>query len=197
MAYPKYPKTFKKEIKIGDKNITVEIGKFSEQVSAAVLVTAGETTVHTTVALGRKVNLGYFPLSVEFIEKLYSAGIIKGSRWVKRDGRPSDDVILKARVIDRTLRPLFPEGITNEVQIVNTVFSYDGENDPDMLGLLGSAIGLAVSEIPFEGPIAGLRLGYGKEDGKFVFNPTNEERAASDLDLIVSGHHMSVESRRS
>ena len=172
---------------IGGKEITVEIGKFTEQASAAVLVTCGETTVHTTIALGRKVDLGYFPMSVEFVEKLYAAGIIKGSRWVKRDGRPSDDVILKARVIDRTLRPLFPEGITNEVQIVNTVFSYDEENDPDMLGLLGSAIGLAVSEIPFDGPVAGLRLGYRKEDGEFMLNPTNTEREISDLDLIVSG----------
>ncbi len=172
---------------IGGKEITVEIGKFTEQASAAVLVTCGETTVHTTIALGRKVDLGYFPMSVEFVEKLYAAGIIKGSRWVKRDGRPSDDVILKARVIDRTLRPLFPEGITNEVQIVNTVFSYDEENDPDMLGLLGSAIGLAVSEIPFDGPVAGLRLGYRKEDGEFMLNPTNTERETSDLDLIVSG----------
>src|SRR3990172_11598254 len=187
MAYPKYPKTFKKKLKIGDKDVTVEIGRFSEQVSAAVLVTCGETTVHTTVALGRKVDIGYFPLGVEFAEKLYSAGIIKGSRWVKRDGRPSDDVILKARVIDRTLRPLFPDGITNEVQIVNTVFSYDEENDPDMLGLLASAIGLAVSEIPFDGPIAGLRIGFQKETGNFMFNPTNTEREISDLDLIVSG----------
>src|SRR3972149_12174719 len=85
MAYPKYPKTFKKDLKIGDKTVTVEIGRFSEQVSAAVLITCGETTVHTTVALGRKVDIGYFPLSVEFSEKLYAAGIIKGSRWVKRE----------------------------------------------------------------------------------------------------------------
>jgi polyribonucleotide nucleotidyltransferase len=192
MAYPKYPDTFTKKFKLNGKEITIEIGKFSEQVSAAVLVTCGETTVHTTVALGRKVDIGYFPLGVEFIEKLYSAGIIKGSRWVKRDGRPSDDVILKARVIDRTLRPLFPDGVTNEVQIVNTVFSYDEENDPDMLGLLGSAIGLAVSEIPFDGPIAGLRIGYRKEDGQFMFNPTNTERKESDLDLIVSGRGDSI-----
>jgi polyribonucleotide nucleotidyltransferase len=187
MAYPSYTKTYKKTLSINGKEISIEIGRFSEQVSAAVLITCGETTVHTTVALGRKVDLGYFPLSVEFAEKLYAAGIIKGSRWVKRDGRPSDDVILKARVIDRTLRPLFPEGITNEVQIVNTVFSYDEENDPDMLGLLGSSIGLAVSEIPFDGPIAGLRIGFVKETGKFLLNPTNTERKTSDLDLVVSG----------
>ncbi|GIK84306.1 MAG: polyribonucleotide nucleotidyltransferase [Patescibacteria group bacterium] len=187
MSYPTYPNTYKKEFQIGDKTVTVEVGKFSEQASAAVLVTCGDTVVHSTVALGRKVNLGYFPLSVEFAEKLYSAGIIKGSRWVKRDGRPLDDVILKARVIDRSLRPMFPEGLTHEVQIINTVFSYDGQNDPDMLGLLGSAIGLSISEIPFEGPIAGLRIGYNKESGQFMTNPTHDERDNSDLDLIVAG----------
>lgn len=192
MSYPTYPDSFKRDIQIGDKTVTIEVGKFSQQVSAAVLVTCGETIVHTTVALGRKVNLGYFPLSVEFQEKLYAGGIIKGSRWVKRDGRPSDDVILKARVIDRSLRPLFADGITNEVQVINTVFSYDGENDPDMLGLLGSAIALQISEIPFDGPLAGVRIGFSKETGEFVFNPTHTERDASDLDLIVAGTGESV-----
>jgi polyribonucleotide nucleotidyltransferase len=190
--YPQYTDTYKKVIKVGDKDVTIEIGKFSEQVSAAVLVSCGETVVHTTVALGRKVNLGYFPLSVEFVEKLYSAGIIKGSRWVKRDGRPSDDVILKARVIDRSLRPLFPSGVTHEVQIINTVFSFDGENDPDMLGLLGSALGVMISEIPFEGPLSGLRVGYSKETQKFSINPTLTERESEDLDLVVSGHGDSI-----
>jgi polyribonucleotide nucleotidyltransferase len=187
MSYPTYPNTYTKEVKVGDKTITIEVGKFSEQVSAAVLTTCGETVVHTTVALGRKVNLGYFPLSVEFAEKLYAGGIIKGSRWVKRDGRPTDDAILRGRVIDRTMRPMFPDGVTHEVQVISTVFSYDGVNEPDMLGLLGAGIGLAVSEIPFEGPVAGLRVGYSKEAEKFMFNPTVTEEESSDLDLIVSG----------
>lgn len=188
MSYPLYPNTYKRDIVVGDKTITIEVGKFSEQVSAAVLLTCGETVVHTTIALGRKVNLGYFPLSVEFSEKLNAAGIIKGSRWVKRPGRPLDDEILKARVIDRSLRPLFPDGITNEVQVINTVFSYDGENDPDMLGLLGSALGLSISEIPFDGPMAGLRVGYNKATDAFVFNPTDtEQKEFADLDVIVSG----------
>jgi len=187
MAYPDYSKTYKTSITLGDKEISVEIGKFSEQASGAVITRLGDTVVHTTVALGRKVNLGYFPLSVEFAEKLYSAGIIKGSRWVKRDGRPLDDTILKARVIDRSLRPLFPDGITNEVQVISTVFSYDGVNEPDMLGLLGSTIGLAISSIPFNGPLAGTRVGYSKKTKKYIFNPTQEEQEESDLDLIVSG----------
>jgi polyribonucleotide nucleotidyltransferase len=187
MSYPVYGKTFVKEIKIADKTIKIEIGKFSEQVAGAVMVTCGETVVHSTVALGREVDLGYFPMSVEFIEKLYAGGLIKGSRWVKRDGRPTDDAILKARVIDRTMRPLFPEGIKNEVQVINTIFSYDNENDPDMLGLLGTAIAFSISKIPFKGPIAGLRVGYNKEAKKFSFNPVDSERENNDLDLIVSG----------
>jgi polyribonucleotide nucleotidyltransferase len=187
MGYPTYEKPYKGEIQVGDKTVQIEVGKFSEQVSAAVLLTCGETVVHTTVALGRQVNLGYFPLSVEFAEKLYSVGTIKGSRWVKRDGRPTDEAILKARVIDRSMRPMFADGITHEVQIINTVFSYDSQNDADMLGLLGSGVALAISDIPFEGPVTGLRVGYDKAEEKFMFNPTMDERDSSDLDLIVAG----------
>lgn len=188
MSYPKYPNIYKKEIKVGDKVVTIEVGKFSEQVSAAVIATCGETVVHTTVALGRAVNLGYFPLSVEFAEKLFSAGIIKGSRWVKRDGRPTDDAVLSGRVIDRSLRPMFPDYMTHEVQVISTVFSYDGENDADMLGLLSASIGVMISDIPFDGPLAGLRVGYNKETSAFTFNPTKTEQKTSDLDLIVAGN---------
>ena len=186
-SYPNYENIYEQEIAVGDKKVKVQVGKFSEQVAAAVITQCGETVVHTTIGLGNKVDWGYFPLSVEFAEKLYAAGIIKGSRWVKRDGRPTDEAILKARVIDRTIRPLFPEGVTNEVQIISTVFSYDDENDADMLALLGTGIGLEISQIPFEGPIAGLRVGYSKETQAFTFNPTHAERQAQDLDLIVSG----------
>lgn len=192
MSYPTYPNTYKTDIQVGDKVIQLEIGKYSQQASASVLATCGETTVHTTIALGRESDLGYFPLSVEFAEKLYAGGIIKGSQWVKRDGRPTDEAILKARVIDRTMRPLFPEGLKNEVQIINTVFSFDKENDADMLGLLATGVGLAVSEIPFDGPVAGLRVGYNKADGSFMINPTIQETEASDLDLIVSGTGESI-----
>ncbi|CAN5280953.1 polyribonucleotide nucleotidyltransferase [soil metagenome] len=187
MSYPTYPNTFKKEITVGDKVVHVEIGKYSEQADAAVLLTCGGTTVHATIALGRKVDLGYFPLSVEYQEKLFAGGIIKGSRWVKRDGRPTDAAILKGRVIDRTMRPMFPEGLTHEVQVIITVFSTDKENTPDMLGLLATGIGLSISSIPFDGPVAGLRVGFSKADGKFVFNPTETEQKTMDMDLIVSG----------
>ena len=187
-SYPSYENIYEQEIAVGDKKVKVQIGKFSQQVAAAVVTQCGETIVLTTIGLGnKKVDWGYFPLSVDFAEKLYAAGIIKGSRWVKRDGRPTDEAISKARVIDRTIRPLFPEGVTNEVQIINTVFSYDGVNDPDMLALLGVGLGLEVSQIPFSGPIAGVRVGYSKETQAFNFNPTEEERKINDLDLIVSG----------
>lgn len=188
MSYPTYPNTYHKDIQVGDKVIHVEIGKFSQQVTAAVMANCGGTFVHTTIALGREVELGYFPLSVEFAEKLFAAGIIKGSQWVKRDGRPTDDAILKGRVIDRTMRPMFPDGIKNEVQIINTVFSFDNENDPDMIAMIGTAVGLAVSEIPFDGPVAGLRVGYSKETKAFSINPTIAETETSDLDLVVSGN---------
>lgn len=187
MSYPTYGNTYKKDLQVGDKTITIEVGKFAEQASAAVTATCGGTVVLATVALGRKVDLGYFPLSVEFVEKLFAGGIIKGSRWVKRDGRPSDDSILKGRVIDRTMRPMFPEGMTNEVQIIVTVFSNDKKNDADMLGLMATGVALQISDIPFDGPVTGLRVGYRKDGDQFIFNPTYEERAGADMDLIVSG----------
>jgi polyribonucleotide nucleotidyltransferase len=192
MSYPTYTDQFDHEIKIGDKTIEFTIGKFSEQVSGAVLAKCGETIVHVTVALGNKVDWGYFPLSVEYEEKLYASGIIKGSRWVKREGRPTDDAILKARVIDRTIRPLFPEGITNQVQVVSTVFSYDGENSHDMLSLVATGLALSISNIPFNGPVAGLRIGYNKEDQKYTLNPSETEQGKLDLDLIVSGTGESI-----
>lgn len=194
MSYPTYEHPYNKDIVLGDKKIHIEVGKYSQQVSAAVLVSCGETVVHTTVALGRPTTLDYFPLSVEFVEKLYAGGIIKGSRWIKREGRPSDDSVLKARVIDRTMRPLFPDGITNEVQVINTVLSYDSVNEPDMLALLGTALALQISDIPFDGPVAGARMAYYRNQAEkgFVFNPTREEIENSDLDLVVSASKTSI-----
>ena len=187
MAYPSYQDQFKTTIRVGDKDVAVNVGKFGQQASADVLVQCDDTVVNCTVAMGGESNLGYFPLSVEFMEKLYAGGIIKGSRWIKRDGRPSDASILKSRVIDRSIRPLFPSGFMREVQVVNTVFSYDKNAPDDMLGMLASGIGLAISDVPFEGPIAGLRVGYDEKEQKFIFNPSEEQRANSKLDLIVSG----------
>src|SRR5258708_45446 len=181
-------KIFTKTITVGDKQIKLEVGKFSEQADAAVLATCGETVVHVTLAVGKPTSLGYFPLSVEYAEKLYAGGRIKGSRWVKREGRPTDDSILSGRVIDRTLRPLFAEGLTHEVQVIATVLSVDGVNDADMAALVGACAATEISSVPFDGPVAGIRIGYNAETKSFLFNPTHEERATSPLDLILCGN---------
>ena len=177
----------KQTVEIGGKTITLEIGHFAEQASAAVLVTCGETVVHVTVMAGREnPALGYFPLSVDYQEKLYAAGIIKGSRWVKREGKPTDEAILRARLIDRSIRPLFPKGYMNEVQVAVAILSYDGENNPDILGLIGASAGLSLSEIPFQGPIAAVRVCL-DEENNLVLNPDRSAELTSKLDLIVSG----------
>ncbi len=174
-------------VRVGEKEIKLELGRFSEQAEAAVLATCGGTVVHVTIGLGGQSNLDYFPLSVEYVEKLYAGGRIKGSRWVKRDGRPTDEAILRGRVIDRSIRPLFPDGLRREVQLIATVLSVDHVNDPDMVALVGAGAALEISSIPFEGPLAGLRIGYLPESDSFIFNPTYEEQAGSSLDLILSG----------
>jgi polyribonucleotide nucleotidyltransferase len=187
MSYPSYQNQYTRELQVGDKTITLTVGKYAEQTSGAVTARCGGTEVLATVALGRESSLDYFPLSVEYAEKLFAGGVIKGSRWVKRDGRPSDDAILRGRVIDRTLRPLFPEGMKHEVQVIITVFSTDKENEADMLGLLAASVALSISAVPFDGPVAGLRIGYRKNADQYLFNPTATERKELDMDLIVSG----------
>jgi len=174
-------------IPIGEKEILLEVGRFSQQAEAAVLAKCGGTVVHATVALGGESNLGWFPLQVEYIEKLYAGGKIKGSRWVKREGRPSDEAILSARVIDRSIRPMFPDGYKREVQVIATVLSVDSVNNPDMLALVATTAALEISSIPFNGPISGLRVGYLPKEDKFTYNPTYEELTDSALDLIVAG----------
>lgn len=175
-------------IEIGGKSLLLETGRFAERASAAVTARMGDTMCIVTVVLGRaNENLGYFPLSVEYQEKLYAGGKIKGSRWVKRDGRPSEEAVLKGRVIDRTIRPLFPRGLVNEVQVIAQVLSVDGENDADMVAMYGASAALMGSNIPWEGPVSGVRIGLDHETRKMIVNPTFVERAASDLDLTITG----------
>ncbi len=181
-------KIYTKTITVGDKEIKLEVGKFSQQADAAVLATCGETVVHVTLCVGQPTSLGYFPLSVEYAEKLYAGGKIKGSRWVKREGRPTDESILRGRVIDRTLRPMFAEGLMNEVQVIATVLSVDNVNDPDMVALVAACAAVQISSVPFDGPVAGLRVGYNAQAKQYLFNPTYEERTTSDLDLILCGN---------
>ena len=119
------------------------------------------------------IDIGYFPLSVEYVEKLYAGGKIKGSRWVKREGRPSDDAVLRGRLIDRSIRPLFPKGFYNEVQVIITVFSVDNVNDPDILSIIAASAALTLSEAPWNGPVAAVRMGF--ENNHFILNPKNED----------------------
>lgn len=179
-------KITKVSVNVGGRDLVMEYGKFSEQANAAILITYGETVVHVTTVMGKNdTTLNYFPLSVDFAEKLYAGGKIKGSRWVKRDGRPSDEAVLKGRIIDRSIRPLFPKAVKRDVQVIATVLSADGENDADMPGLVAASASLTVSDIPWEGPIAGVRVGM--IDGQYVANPTYEQRKNSKLDLVVTG----------
>jgi polyribonucleotide nucleotidyltransferase len=180
------------DIKLGGKTITLEVGDLAQQASAAVLVKSGETYVLVTVVAGREnPALGYFPLTVEYQEKLFASGIIKGSRWVKREGRPTDEAILRARLIDRSIRPLFPNGYMKEVQVVAAVLSYDSETDPDILGLIGASAALSLSPIPWAGPIAAVRIGLDEKD-ELVVNPTRTQQKTSQLELTVSGSKKAV-----
>ena len=172
-------------ITIADRPFTFETGELAPQAESAVYARYGDTVVLATVAVSKQdSDRGYFPLSVEFTEKLYAGGRIKGSRWVKREGRPSDDLILKARLIDRSIRPLFPKAFKKDVQVIVTVLSVDRENDSDMVGMLAVSAALYLSSIPWNGPIASVRMGTA--NGNFVVNPTNAEMEFSDLDLVVS-----------
>jgi len=139
---------------------------------------------------GIREGIDYFPLSVEYEEKLYAAGKIKGSRWIKREGRPSDDAILTARLVDRAIRPLFPKEIKNEVQVILTVLSFDAVNDSDVLGLIAASAALSLSPIPWNGPLAGLRVG--RVSDEWVLNPSFEARDKSDLDLVIAGKDSKV-----
>ncbi|MFC1612664.1 polyribonucleotide nucleotidyltransferase [Patescibacteria group bacterium] len=180
---PKGIETF--EIEWGGKPLKIEVGKVANQADGSCMVQYGETTVLATAVMGNPRDVDFFPLTVEFEEKLYAAGKIKGSRFMKREGRATDEAILSARVIDRGIRPLFDKKVRNEVQVICTVLSMDGENDPDVPAIIGASLALAMSEIPWEGPIGGVRVG--QVDGNWILNPTYEEQEKSSLDVTVSG----------
>ncbi|MCC7356599.1 MAG: polyribonucleotide nucleotidyltransferase [Candidatus Doudnabacteria bacterium] len=179
------PKTI--ETKVGDASISFETGELAQQANGAVLARLGDTVVLATAVMKKEPRDGidFFPLLVDYEERLYAAGKIKGSRWVKREGRATDDAILTGRVIDRTLRPMFPESMRNDVQIVTTVLCIDGIHDPDMVAVNAASMALTISSIPFDGPVAGVRVG--KINGEYVVNPTIEQREASTMDLVVCG----------
>jgi polyribonucleotide nucleotidyltransferase len=174
-----------KSIEIGGRTLTLTTGKLASQADAAVLARYGDTMVLVTVVASfPREDLDYFPLHVEFVERLYAGGRIKGSRWVKREGRPSDEAVLTARLVDRSIRPLFPEGYWNEVQVVVTVLSVDSENDPGVLSAVATSAALSISPIPWQGPVGTVRVGL--KDGTPFVNPVNGELEFSDMDLVVT-----------
>jgi polyribonucleotide nucleotidyltransferase len=169
----------------GGKKLEVTLGELAQQADGSCQVRYGGTTVLVTAVMAKEPKDGdYFPLMVDYEEKFYAAGRIKGSRFIKREGRPSEDAILTARLIDRSIRPRFDQRIRNDVQIVATVLSFDRENDPDVAALFGASLALMISDIPFDGPISGIRVG---RNGKPQINPTYKEREASDYDIIAAG----------
>ena len=164
----------------------MEIGRLANQANGSCRVQYGETTVLITATMSaHQKSVDYMPLSVDYEEKYYAAGKIKGSKWIKRESRPSEEAILSGRLIDRSIRPRFDQRIRNEIQVVATVLTFDGINDPDMPALFGASLALMISDIPFDGPIAGIRVG--RIDGKLIFNPTYLERQSSDFDIVVAG----------
>ena len=179
------------EIDLGGRKLTIEQGKMAKQANGAVLVRYGDTVVLVTATASSAPREGvdFFPLTVDYEEKMYAAGKIPGG-FIKREGRPSNDAVLCARLIDRPIRPLFPDGFRNDVQIVATVLCVEQDNPPEIAAMIGASCALTVSDIPFMGPIAGVRVGY--VDGAFVINPTEEQRAVSELNLTVAGSHDAV-----
>lgn len=174
-----------KSIELGGRTLTLKTGKLAPQADLSVLVSYGETVALVTVTSAPlKQELDYFPLSVEYQERLYAGGRIKGSRWVKREGRPTEEEILSGRVIDRSIRPLFPKTYKREVQLIATVLSVDGENDPTITAALGASAALTASALPWSGPVSILNVGL--IDGKFVLNPQNSQEENSTMDLVVS-----------
>ncbi len=173
-------------MEVGGRTLTIEQGKMAKQANGAVLVRYGDTVVLVTATASKEPREGvdFFPLTVDYEEKMYAAGKIPGG-FIKREGRPSNDATLCARLIDRPIRPLFPKGYRNDVQIVATVLSVEPDNAPELAGMIGASCALSVSDIPFDGPIAGVRVG--RVDGAFVINPTAAQREVSTLNLTVAG----------
>ena len=173
------------DFEVGGKNISVENERLAKQANSAVMVRSGDTVVLVTATMSEpREGISFFPLMVNYEERIYSIGKIPGS-ILRREGRPRDAATLTARLIDRPLRPLFPDGFRHDVQIIITVLSVDGDNEPEILGLNGASMALSMSDIPFGGPIGGVKVGL--IDGEFIINPDDEQRQISELDLVVAG----------
>ncbi len=175
----------KKSFQYGSHTVTFETGEIARQASGAVMVSMGDTQVFVTVVgLKRGTDRDFFPLTVDYQERTYAAGTIPGG-FFRREGRPSENETLLCRLIDRPIRPLFPKGFTNEVQIIATVVSLDAEIDPDIPALLGASVACSISGLPFSGPVGAARVGY--INGEYVLNPDRSQLEESDLNLVVAG----------
>ncbi len=174
-------------LQIGGRMLEIETGLLAKQANGAVTVRYGDTVVLATAVMSKNASRigGYFPLMVDYEERYYAAGKIKGSRFIKREGRPSDEAVLTGRVVDRTIRPLFNPRMRNDVQVVVTVLSIDGENDPAIVSMIAASTALSISNIPWAGPIGAVRVG--RLNGEFILNPVNTEVEAGDIDLIIAG----------
>src|ERR1700679_1683150 len=181
----------KKSAQVGDKQITIGTGKLAKQADGAVTVQLGETIVLVAAVAATKAKEGqdFFPLTVDYREKAAAAGKFPGG-YFKREGRPTEKEILTSRLTDRPIRPLFPKGWFNEVQVQSALFSADGENDSDILTIVGASASLAVSDIPWDGPLGAIRIGRVK--GEFVANPTHAQMSESDLDIIYVANENDV-----
>ena len=181
----------KKTFQWGNHTVTLETGEIARQASGSVLVTIDDTMVLATVVAAKEPKPGqsFFPLTVDYFEKFYAAGRIPGG-FFKREGRPTEKETLTARLIDRPIRPLFPEGFMNEVQVVLTVLSSNPEIDADIPAMIGASAALAISGVPFAGPVGAARVGY--VDGEYVLNPTASQLKESKLDLVVAGTDQAV-----
>ena len=180
-----------KEFQLGDQRVTLEANKIARQATGAVMASMGDTVVLCTAVANTKPNVGqdFFPLTVDYQEKFYATGQIPGG-FLRREGRPTDKETLTSRLIDRPLRPLFPKGFMNAVQVIATVMSADRDTDPDVIAMIGCSAALAVSGIPFNGPIAAARVGYA--DGRYLLNPGHEALAESALNMVVAGTESAV-----
>ncbi len=178
-------KTFKKEI--AGRELVIETGKMAGQANGSVTVQYGGTMMLATATMSDSTRPGinYFPLMVDYEERLYAAGKIKGSRFIKREGRPTDEAILSGRIVDRTIRPLFNGRIRNDIQVILTILSVDQENDPDFCSVIGASAALAISDIPWDGPVGAVRAA--KIDNEIIINPTYEQRLNSRFNIIITG----------
>ena len=175
------------KLEIGGCEMTAEFQSLTERANGSCFLRYGDTLVLSTAVMPEyeAKETGFFPLTIEYEERYYAAGKIRGPRYIKRESRPSDEAVCNARLIDRAVRPLFLKNLNREVQVVNTILSWDGQNDPDILGLIASSLALLTSNIPWSGPVAAVRIGY--LDNKFILNPTYEERGKSQMDLVLAG----------